>query len=160
MPALAVILVSIVVVTGTQCDRPESWAPVTPFEPIDPTLNGGWADFSRRYPNVFVGGDATIHIAGCSSATAEQWRAGPSHSLVNPSTNRCLTDPGAVGATTKVTAKPSTKATTAKPQRRKSGRPKKNAELAAKLTREIKQKLQAYVDAPATLSMMKISSGA
>ena len=51
-----------------------------------------------------VTGDATIHIAGCSSATAEQWRAGPSHSLVNPSTNRCLTDPGTVGATTKVTA--------------------------------------------------------
>ena len=50
-----------------------------------------------------VTGDATIRIAGCGSAAAQQWRAGPSHSLVNPSTNRCLTDPGTVGATTKAT---------------------------------------------------------
>lgn len=50
-----------------------------------------------------VTGDATIHIAGCGSAAAEQWRAGPAHALVNPSTNQCLTDPGTVGATTKVT---------------------------------------------------------
>ncbi|MCU7722821.1 ricin-type beta-trefoil lectin domain protein [Actinoplanes sp. KI2] len=51
-----------------------------------------------------VTGDATVHIAGCGSSAAEQWRAGPSHALVNPSTNRCLTDPGTAGATAKVTA--------------------------------------------------------
>ena len=50
-----------------------------------------------------VTGDATIHIAGCGSSAAQQWRAGPAHSLVNPSTNQCLTDPGTAGATTKVT---------------------------------------------------------
>ena len=52
---------------------------------------------------VQVTGDATVHIAGCGSAATQQWRAGPAHSLVNPSTNRCLTDPGLAGATTKVT---------------------------------------------------------
>jgi len=50
-----------------------------------------------------VTGDATVHIAGCGSAATQQWRAGPAHSLVNPSTNWCLTDPGLAGATTKVT---------------------------------------------------------
>jgi hypothetical protein len=50
-----------------------------------------------------VTGDGTVHIAGCGSSAAEQWRAGPAHSLVNPSTDQCLTDPGAAGATTKVT---------------------------------------------------------
>jgi len=50
-----------------------------------------------------VTGDGTVHIAGCGGAASQQWRSGPSHSLVNPSTGRCLTDPGTAGATTKVT---------------------------------------------------------
>ncbi|WP_030439912.1 RICIN domain-containing protein [Actinoplanes subtropicus] len=50
-----------------------------------------------------VTGDATVHIEGCGSTATQQWRAGPSHTLVNPSTNECLTDPGTAGATAKTT---------------------------------------------------------
>jgi hypothetical protein len=50
-------------------------------------------------------GDATVRSTGCGDAgAAGQWRAGPSGSLVNPSTGECLTDPGRSGATTSVAA--------------------------------------------------------
>ncbi len=50
-------------------------------------------------------GDASVRSAGCDGAGQDgQWRAGPSGSLVNSSTSRCLTDPGRSGATTAVAA--------------------------------------------------------
>ena len=50
-----------------------------------------------------VTGDATVHIATCGTAPAAQWRSGPSNSLVNPASGDCLTDPGQLGATARVT---------------------------------------------------------
>lgn len=49
-------------------------------------------------------GDATVRITGCGDEAAAQWRSGTTSSLVNQSTGKCLTDPGSLGATTKVTA--------------------------------------------------------
>jgi ricin-type beta-trefoil lectin protein len=49
-------------------------------------------------------GDATVRLAGCDDRPAGQWRTGAANALVNPSTGQCLTDPGSLGATTKVTA--------------------------------------------------------
>lgn len=50
-------------------------------------------------------GDASVRSGGCDGvAPGGQWRAGPNGSLVNPSTGRCLTDPGRNGATTSVAA--------------------------------------------------------
>jgi len=50
-------------------------------------------------------GDGSVRSGGCTSAgTGGQWRAGPNGSLVNPSSGRCLTDPGKSGATTEVAA--------------------------------------------------------
>jgi hypothetical protein len=43
-----------------------------------------------------VGDDAAVRIEACDGEPADQWRAGPNGSLVNPDTGRCLTDPGAV----------------------------------------------------------------
>lgn len=39
--------------------------------------------------------DGTVHITGCDSREAAQWRAGRNQSLVNVATNDCLTDPAA-----------------------------------------------------------------
>ncbi|MFD0517909.1 ricin-type beta-trefoil lectin domain protein [Paractinoplanes durhamensis] len=49
-------------------------------------------------------GDATVRIAGCTGQASGQWRTGAANALVNPATGQCLTDPGSLGATTKVTA--------------------------------------------------------
>jgi Ricin-type beta-trefoil lectin domain len=50
-------------------------------------------------------GDATVRSDGCDAAgQGGQWRAGPYGSLVNPSTGKCLSDPGRNGATTEVEA--------------------------------------------------------
>jgi hypothetical protein len=49
-------------------------------------------------------GDGTVHVQQCGDSAAAQWRSGPSNTLVNPSSGQCLTDPGQLGATTKVAA--------------------------------------------------------
>jgi hypothetical protein len=46
--------------------------------------------------------DSTVHIAPCDDAASSQWRAGRAGSLVSPATGQCLTDPGQVGATTRI----------------------------------------------------------
>jgi hypothetical protein len=51
-----------------------------------------------------VSGDGTVRIDGCGDQDSAQWRQGPGSSLVNPSTGRCLTDPGRGGATTRAAA--------------------------------------------------------
>jgi hypothetical protein len=46
-----------------------------------------------------------VRSDGCDGAgDSGQWRAGPGGSLVNPSSGRCLTDPGKSGAITEVAA--------------------------------------------------------
>jgi ricin-type beta-trefoil lectin protein len=40
-----------------------------------------------------VTADATVHIIGCDTRPAAQWRAGAGKALVNLATNTCLTDP-------------------------------------------------------------------
>ena len=40
-----------------------------------------------------VTADATVHIIGCDTRSAAQWRAGPDRTLVNLATSTCLTDP-------------------------------------------------------------------
>lgn len=49
-----------------------------------------------------VTGDGSVRTADCDDRAAGQWRAGPDHSLVNPETGTCLTDPGSAGANTRV----------------------------------------------------------
>jgi ricin-type beta-trefoil lectin protein len=54
---------------------------------------------------VVASGDSSVRSDGCDGAgDSGQWRAGPGGSLVNPSSGRCLTDPGKSGATTEVAA--------------------------------------------------------
>ncbi|AGZ42042.1 RICIN domain-containing protein [Actinoplanes friuliensis] len=48
--------------------------------------------------------DGTVHIRACGEQPAQQWRAGPEGSLVNPGTGQCLTDPGNAGATVTLAA--------------------------------------------------------
>jgi hypothetical protein len=50
-------------------------------------------------------GDGSVRSDGCGgTGDSGQWRSGPNGSLVNPSSGRCLTDPGTSGATTSVSA--------------------------------------------------------